>query len=987
MRRVRYFVFEPFRLDVLDERLWHGDKPVRLGHKALAVLQLLLGRPGQLVTKDDLLGGAWPDTAVTDAVLTTAMHELRQALADEARVPGFIETVHGRGYRFIAPVSAIHAAEPPAEVPFRLVGRDQEWVQLGEWYATAREGKRRIAFIAGEAGIGKTALVEAFALDAAEQGNVLVGHGQCIEHYGAGEAYLPLLEALGRFGRESAAAIAPVLREHAPSWLPHLPSLGSSEKTGVLAPVTPARMLRELADALEIVTARRPLILVLEDLHWSDTATLEWLAYAARRRDPARLLVLGTYRPVEALLHNHALRSLIAELRQQPQCAEMVLDYLSGDAVEAYVCQRCGESPQMRNLAKVLHRRTGGHPLFLSAIVSELSRQADRGNTDLIAVANVTPASVRQFIERRFEQLSEEDREILSAASVAGDPFTVATVAAATAVAEERIEARCAAWAREGHFLTAESATTWPDGTLSARYRFHHALYPEVVYAGISPERRAQLHQRVGNRLEEAYRGKLAPVAAELAMHFEHGRDPGKALFHLLQAARNALERSAYAESSQHLRCAQKVLAAFPEGRERLRGELETLLLLGRVLMTTKGWGREEVESVFLRARELCEQLGDKPRLLQTLWGMICVTFVRAEIRKTQSLGRQVLSLAKKLRDPAYTILGHMELAGTAFHLGETVPDALRHFCQAKTLYDPGQHRSHLTRFGVDMGLFSRSWATHFLWHAGYPDQACAQGEENLNLAGALAHPFSRAITLAYAAMLHQFCRDLERLDSLAEVTITLCTEHGFPYYLAWAEVLRGWSRAAAGRPEEGIGDIRRGIGVLQATAGARLSYYRALLAEACAWAGHIGDAFQAVADGLVDIQKTEERWWEAEVHRLRGELLRSEKVNERVEAEACFHRAIEVSREQRAKSLELRAAMSLSRLWRDEGRGDDAHRLLTGVYSWFTEGFNGPDLREARSLLDELSEHGRARCAAGGSGPPELSAGSLVKRKARRPI
>jgi predicted ATPase len=743
-------------------------------------------------------------------------------------------------------------------------------------------------------------------------------------------------------------------------------------------------MLRELAEAMEVLTARRPLILVLEDLHWSDTATLEWLAYTARRRDPARLLILGTYRPVEALLHNHALRSLIAELRQQPQCAEMVLDYLSGDAVEAYVRQRCGEIQQLHELAEVLHRRTGGHPLFLSAIVDELLRQSNPDNANLIAVANVTPASVRQFIERRLEQLSGEDQEILSAAGVAGDPFPVAAVAAATAMTEERIEARCAAWAREGRFLTADGSTTWPDGTLCARYRFRHALYPEVVYAGISPERRAQLHQRVGNRLEEAYRERLPPVAAELAMHFQHGRDPSRALFHLLQAARNALDRSAYAEARGHLQCAEKVLSTLPEGAERYRGELEVLLLLGRVLMTTKGWGREEVESVYLRARELCEQLDDKPRLLQTLWGMICVSFVRAEMRKTQLLGREVLGLAKKLRDPAFAILGHMELAGTAFHLGETTAGSLRHFHQAKTLYNPSQHRSHLTRFGVDMGLFSRSWATHFLWHAGYADQARAQGEESLRLAGELAHPFSRAITLAYATMLHQFCRDLERVDFLAEATITLCIEHGFPYYLAWAEVLRGWSRAAAGAPEEGIADIRRGIGVLQATAGARLPYYRALLAEACAWAGHVDEAYQGVADSFADIQKTEERWCEAELHRLRGELFRSEKVNHRVEAEACFHRAIEIARGQRTKSLELRGAMSLGRLWRDQGRRDDAHRLLAGVFGWFTEGLDTPDLREARSLLQELSKPGCARFAVGSSGLPEVSAALPMKKRAR---
>jgi predicted ATPase/DNA-binding winged helix-turn-helix (wHTH) protein len=984
MRLARYFVFEPFRLDVLDERLWCGDKSVRLGHKAMAVLQLLVSRPGQLVTKDDLLASAWRDTAVTDAVLTTVMRELRQALGDEARVPTFIETVHGRGYRFIAPVSETQAAAPSAEDSFRLIGREEECERLGHWYATAREGKRRIAFIAGESGIGKTALVEAFADCAAQQGNVLIGHGQCIEHYGAGEAYLPLLEALGRLGRESAVPITPILREYAPSWLAHLPSLGSSEKLGVLAHVTPARMLRELADALEILTAQRPLILVLEDLHWSDTATLEWLAYAARRRDTARLLVLGTYRPVEALLHNQALRNLIAELRQQPQCAELVLDYLSHDAVRVYVEQRCGNIPRLHELAQVLCHRTGGHPLFLSGIVKEWLRQPNSENTDLIALASVLPANVRQFIERRFEQLSGEDQEILAAGSVAGDPFSVPAVSAAIAMPEERVEARCAAWAHEGQFLVPDGVTTWPDGTLGARYRFRHALYPEVIYTGISPERRVYLHQRVGDRLERAHRKREATVAAELAMHFEHGRDPRRALLYLEQAARNALERSAYTEAQRHLKRGQEILSGLPEGRERLRRELEILLLLGRVLMTTKGWGFPEVECVCQRAGELCQQLGDRPRLLQTLWGMICVTFARAEMRKTQSLGREVLGLAKKLGDPAYTILGHTELAGTAFFLGEANAATFRHFRQAKALYKPSQHRSHLARFGVDMGLRSRSWESHFLWYAGYPDQAHTLGEETRKLAGELGHPLSRAVTLAYGAMLHQFSGDLERVDSCAEATIVLCIEHGYTYYLAWAEVLRGWSRAAAGRPEEGIAEIRRGIGVLQATVGTRLSYYRALLAEACGSNGHIEEALQVLADGFAEIQKTEERWWEAELHRLQGELLCSDRVNQRAKAEASFRQAIEVARGQRTKSLELRAVLSLGRFWRDEGRLEDAHRLVAEVYGWFTEGLDTPDLREARSLLDERSKPSGARRAVGSSGLPELSAGPTMRKRAR---
>jgi len=978
MQKARYYVFKPFRLDVLDERLWEYEKSVRLGHKALAVLECLVSQPGQLITKDDLLATVWQDTAVSESVLTTAMREIRRALKDQARVPRFIETVHGRGYRFIAPVAETIVPALPAIptteralAPFRLsrlassynlVGREAEWKQLHEWYTAAQQGTHRIGFVAGEAGIGKTVLVEAFVSEVMAQGKARVSRGQCIQQYGAGEAYLPILEALGRLARDGSIPIVDLLRKYAPSWLVHLPSLATGEELKATTPVTSEKMLRELADALEVLTAQDALILVLEDLHWSDTSTIELLAYLARRRDPSRLLILGTYRPIELILHNHSLRKLMAELRPHPQCPELVLDYLSSKSVQDYLLLRCGHTPWLKEDAEVLYRRTGGHPLFFTTIVDELMRRriledADApglvGN-DLHEIANVIPTSVRQFIEHRFEQLSIEEQAILEAASVAGDSFSVAAIVAAIYLPEEKIDAHCATWAREGQFLIADGTVPWPDGTLAARFGFRHDLFQEVLYARISPERRARFHQQIGLRLESAYGKRSASIAAELAMHFAEGRDPERAMSYLEQAARNALQRSAYSEAGRHVTRAQEIIEALPEGRERLRSELKLSLLLGQVLKTTKGWGLEEVERVCQRTLELCQELADSTHLPEALWGLIEVSYVRAEFRKTQSLARKVLELTEKLHDPVFRILGHMELGGNAFTLGDPI-SAAEHFREADRLYNPSQHQSHITTFGADGGLFSRSWETHFLWQTGYPDKALAKSEDTLNLAREFSHPFTNSITLAYATMLNQFRRDVREVDRLAEATIAHSTEHGFPYYLAWAEVLQGWSRAARGASEKGIAQIRDGIDVLQRTAGVRLPYYRALLAEACGWSGRIDEALLVLADAFADIVKTEERWWEAELNRLRGELFRSKARNHRAEAEECFLKAIEIADSQQAKSLELRAAVSLSRLWRDEGKRTQARRLLAKVYQWFTEGFETSDLRDAKSLLDEL--------------------------------
>jgi predicted ATPase len=578
-------------------------------------------------------------------------------------------------------------------------------------------------------------------------------------------------------------------------------------------------------------------------------------------------------------------------------------------------------------------------------------------SADPQAIARVIPASVRQFIEHRFEQLSTEEQTILEASSVAGDPFSVAAVAAATSLSEETIEARCEAWTRAGQFLTADGTLTWPDGTLAARYGFRHDLFREVLYAHISPEQRARLHHRIGTRLESAYGKGAAIIAAELAMHFDQGRDPGRAVSYLEQAARNSLHRSAYSEAGRHLNRGQDLLKALPEGRARLQSELEMSFLLGKVLMATKGWFVAEVERVFDRARALCKELKDESRYLQATWGLMWVSVGRARFGKTQAMGREMLALAQKRRDTIFQVVAHMELGGTAYTLGDSTL-AHKHFHQADVLYNPRQHPSYIARFGVDVGLFSRSWETHFLWHRGYPDRARAKAEETLNLARQLSHPLTQAITLAYMTMLNQFQRDVVETDRLAQATITYTTEHGFQYYLAWAEILQGWRVAVRGASEEGITKIRRGIEVLQTMAGLRclrLPYYRALLAEACGCNGRIAEALEMLADAFDEVEKTGERWWEVELHRLRGELLRSTVMNRDDEAEACFQTAIKVARGQQAKSLELRAAVSLGRLWRDKGKRTQARQLLAEVHNWFTEGFETQDLKDARSLLAEL--------------------------------
>jgi len=496
------FVFGAFQLDLCGERLWCGHEVVRLPPKPFAVLACLVTQAGRLVTKDALLAAVWPDTVVSEDVITVAMRQLRRVLGDQTRTPHFIETVHGRGYRFIAPVSALASsagaalleAPRPAPPPLfccppHFVGREAALAQLAQWWTTARQGTRQVGMIVGEPGIGKTALVETFLAQVAATEDVWVGYGQCLDHYGAGEAYLPLLEALGRFcrGPEGERLVA-LLRQHAPSWLIQMPGLVPSTEWKRLQRMaggdTQPRMLRELTEALDVLTTERPLVLVVEDLHWSDLSTLEWLTYVARRRDPARLLLLGTYRPVDAILRAHPIRTVMTELTQHQQAAELPLDYLSEADVTTYCAQRWRGDARWEAVAHMLHQRTRGHPLFLVTLIDEMRRlgllhEAAAGGevaTSVEALRRAVPASLRHSIEQQLHQVCPADQGLLEAASIAGRAFSAAAVAAAVTQATEEVEARLAVLAHRGQFIAPFGVVESPDGTVAAGYSVRHEL-------------------------------------------------------------------------------------------------------------------------------------------------------------------------------------------------------------------------------------------------------------------------------------------------------------------------------------------------------------------------------------------------------------------------------------------------------------------------------------------------------------------------------
>ncbi|HEY7495904.1 MAG TPA: AAA family ATPase [Candidatus Tectomicrobia bacterium] len=991
------FVFGSFRLDRRDERLWHGHEAIPLPPKTFAVLCCLVMQAGQLVTKEALLEAVWPETAVSEAVVTVAMRTLRRVLGDQARTPRFIETVHGRGYRFIAPVSILVAPDGPGmEEPWRrmpspafrrpphFVGRDAALAQLEQWWTTVRQGTRQVGIIAGEAGIGKTALVATFVAQVAATEDVWVGHGQCLDHYGAGEAYLPLLEALGRLGREpKGERLVAMLRQHAPSWLVQMPGLlqpgeweGLQRSTGG---ATQPRMLRELTEALDVLTTARPLLLVLEDLHWSDVSTLAWLTYVARRPDPARLLLLGTYRPVDAIARAHPIRTVVTELTRHQQGAELLLDYLSAGDVAAYCGQRLRGPWRSEALAHVLHQRTRGHPLFLVTLIDELQRQgllheqAAAGDISKAVgtIRSAVPESLRQIIVQPLHHVRSEDQVLLEAASLAGRTFSAAAVAAAVGQATEDVEARLAGLAQHGQFIQASGLVEWPDGTVAAEYRFLHDLYCETLSDRVPPSRQQRWHLQIGARKETGYGTQAPEIAAELAVHFERGRDPDRAIRYLQHAADNALRRSAHADAITHLTRALVLLSALPESPARAQRELVLQTTLGPALMATRGYAAPEVASAYARARELCWQTGETPQLFQALWGLWYFSLVRAELQTARELGEQILPLARRVQAPALLLVAHRVLGQTLAFLGEFAT-AQGHLERGLTLYDPEQHGAFTALYGQDQGVICRSWAALTLWSLGYPEQALRHSREALTLARELAHPFSLAVAMCFAGKLCQLRRDVQAAQERAVAEIALCTEQGFAHYLARGTILQGWTMAEHGQETAGLAQMRQGLAAYQATGSAVFRpYYLAFLAEAHGKVGQAGEGLTLLDEALATVHKTGERFYEAELYRLKGELLqkvaggRSQSLppptqprrgrQAALTAEECFQQALLVARHQQAKSLELRAAISLSWLWQHQGKRAAAYDLLAPVYGWFTEGFDSADIQEAKVLIEAL--------------------------------
>jgi predicted ATPase len=686
------------------------------------------------------------------------------------------------------------------------------------------------------------------------------------------------------------------------------------------------------------------MLVVYEDLHWADPSTLEVHGLLVDQVPTVPMLVVMIYRP-----------EFVPPWPTRSHMTPITLNRLERPQVEAMITQLGGGKALPAEVVQHIVARTDGVPLYVEELTKMLL-ESDllREKADHYALAGTLsglaiPATLQDSLMARLDRLPMV-REVAQLGAVLGREFAYEMLQALAAVEESTLQDRL------GQLVGAE--LLYQRGRPPrAKYMFKHALIQDAAYASLLNRTRQQYHQQIAQMLVEEFPETVEAEPELVAHHYTEAGLYEQAVGYWHQAGKRAAQRSANVEAFNHLTKGLEVLMTLPDTLERARQELDMQITLGPVLMAVKGQSSPDTEHAYARARELCQQMGETPQLIPVLNGLFRFHMVRAELETALELAEQLFGLAQRTKDPALLLEGHRVMGQTMFWLGELTLSQT-HFGKGMAIYDPKQHRSHAFVYGQDPSILCRGFAAWSLWLLGYPDQARQSIHEVLTLAKEFNHPFSLGLALSMASTVYHFRREVQAVQESTEAQVSVSTKHGFPQWLANGRILRGWALTVQGDGTEGIAQIHQGL-VARREMGSILlrPYFLSLLAEAYGKIGQPEEGLTVLFEALETVENTRERYWEAELHRRKGELLLKLKEQKVGEAEECFQKALDTARLQQAKSLELRAAMSLSRLWQQQGKREDARQTMADIYGWFTEGFDTADLKEAKALLEELAE------------------------------
>ncbi len=918
-------------------------------------------------------------------------------------------------YALTAKEAAISVPVPMVSERAVFVARERELAQLDGFLKLALAGQGRVVFVVSDAGNGKTTLVQEFSRRAQEaQPELIVAGGNCNAFTGVGDPYLPFREVLGlltgdvearwvtgAISQEQARrlwALMPhavqTLVENGPDlvdifisgpdlahraataapggadWLSRLRQLVARRETSLgLAQLQQHNLFEQYTKVLQALARQQPILLVLDDLQWADTGSLNLLFHLGRRLKGQRILIVGIYRQADVALgrdgERHPLERVVNEFQRDFGHIHIDLNQTEG---RSFVKALLASQPNQLGAAfqEALYQHVQGHALFTIEMLRGMQERGDlvqdeqgRWIEGPTLDWETLPARVEGVIGERIGRLPLRLQEILKVASVEGEFFTAEVIARVQKIDEPQVIRQLSGILDKHHRLVRSQSTRLlaVSGQRLSHYRFWHILFQRYLYHSLDEVERVYLHEAVGNVLEQLYEGQSEEVAVQLAWHFQMAGWVAKAVGYLYQAGERAGRLSAYPEAIAHFIKALELLETVSDPSQFAQQELNLQIALGHALIVVKGSASPKVEQAFVRARELCQQVEETPHLFKVLWGLWNFYLMQGETYKAaRELEEQCLQLAQSLQDSALLVGAQLAQGVTLLYMGEELAPAQTHLEQGLALYQPQKHHALTSLYRQDPGVLCQRYLAWAKWFQGYPDQALEHMREALNLAQKLEHAYSIAGAQALACMLHYFRREEQAVKEWAEENITLSIEHGFLDWRLHGIMFRGWALAEQGQAEEGIEQIRQGLDAWYAT-GARST---ALLAGVHLRIGQGTEGLTVLEKALTEVEKTGERFWEAELYRLKGELLlKAEgggmKDENEVEAEKCFRQAIEVARRQRAKSLELRATVSLGRLWQRQGKKAEARRMLAKIYGWFTEGFDTVDLREAKALLEEF--------------------------------
>jgi len=934
--------FPPFRLDPEDERLWRGSTRLTIRRKPFAILRYLAQHPNRLVTQEELLSHVWGDVVVSESAIRSHLHDLRQVLGD-----GVIETVIGRGYRFIAAIAEPEAAPAAATAPApavrpasrpatSIVGRAAERATLRDAFERATAGERQIVFVTGEPGLGKTTLTEAFLDELADRGDVLVGRGQGIEQHGTPEAYLPVIVAvralaLGPHRERVVAALA----THAPAFLLQLPDVAPDARRDELErrarAGNEARMVRELATALEALGSAAPLVLALEDLQWSDAATIDLLAMLGRRREGARLLVIVTARRAEAQTTTHPLNRVMRELVAREGARAVPLDRFTAGEVAGYFDLRFAEHALSRELVAMIHRVTDGTPLFVVAMVDDLVGRGMiaevGGRWSLVAsledVAAHRPDGIKQLVDIRLDRLADLEQRVLEAASVIGASFSTGAIAAALELLVEPIDDLCDQLARRGDFLRADGIEEWPDGSSFARYAFDHGIYQDVCVERTSPARRQRWHRLIGERLEAAYGARADEIAPVLAHHYDRGHALLRAAHHFAVAATRMARRFARRDATALFRRGVEVLARAPETRERDEIELRLLAGMNRIALRSGESAATAPIERFERHVGLARRVGGATDVFGALIQLAARHIAVAEYQRAAEVAAELVAMADRAEGLPPGARAHAAalVASADFHRGAVVQAHARIEAALPEILDASGWDE------LGLGNLATAVLGHLAlaeWLIGDRDRALALAERAVAQARTLDDPAEMAVALVARARVQYWRGDPPWVvGATAQEVLRMPAEPGV-IWSSEAALLEAWARshglgvdgcAAVARSAE---DALRAFGGRALSAPVAISGMAAVVADIFRRAGRVEHASFILADTLAFARARGERLFEPELLRIRGELL---EVDDAAAAERLYDEAIEQARAMGSPALEARAAASLARLQARRGR------------------------------------------------------------------